>query len=194
MKKNLYALTVLGRDRVGIISAVTGRLAKLGINIEDSSMARLKNEFAMILLIGSARALLLADLSESLKKILPDIEFSLRILKPGETRKVPPPSRMFSIKIYGADRVGIVAEVTNILASLGVNIVDMRTRLIENPADSREKKIGRPASRSKPVYILLMDAIPPASLKTSALVNILKNAARKMGVSAELSEYEPSEL
>jgi glycine cleavage system transcriptional repressor len=46
----LHAITVLGHDRPGIIAEATGRLAELGLNLEDSSMTRLRGHFAMTLI------------------------------------------------------------------------------------------------------------------------------------------------
>jgi glycine cleavage system transcriptional repressor len=180
MKKYYFALSVLGRDRVGIVAKVTGLLARSGVNIDDSSMARLKNEFSMILLLSSPRPI--GDLLRlSLAKLLPGLEFSIRGLASAEVMAVSVPSRVFSVKIYGADRIGIVAEATRILASLNVNIIDMRTRLIKSP-------------RRPDVYILLLDAVPPARLARKALEKKLKRAAEHLGVVAEISEYEPAEL
>ncbi len=47
----LLAVTVLGHDRPGIIADVTGVLADLGGNLEDSSMTRLRGHFAMTLVV-----------------------------------------------------------------------------------------------------------------------------------------------
>ena len=46
---SLLAVTVIGHDRPGIIADVTGRLADLGINLEDSTMTLLRGHFAMTL-------------------------------------------------------------------------------------------------------------------------------------------------
>ncbi len=46
----LHAVTVLGHDRPGIIAETTGRLAGLGLNLEDSTMTLLRGHFAMMLL------------------------------------------------------------------------------------------------------------------------------------------------
>ena len=41
-----FAITVVGHDRPGIIAEVTGALADLGGNLEDSSMTLLRGHFA----------------------------------------------------------------------------------------------------------------------------------------------------
>ncbi|MGE5762899.1 MAG: ACT domain-containing protein, partial [Mycobacterium leprae] len=50
----LLAVTVIGPDRPGIITAVTGALAGLGGNLEDSTMTLLRGHFAMMLLAACA--------------------------------------------------------------------------------------------------------------------------------------------
>jgi glycine cleavage system transcriptional repressor len=47
-----FALTVVGRDRPGIVAQVTEILFNLGCNIADSSCSILGGQFAMILIIA----------------------------------------------------------------------------------------------------------------------------------------------
>jgi len=44
-------ITVIGKDRVGIIAAVSSALAKLSINIEDISQTILQGTFTMIMAV-----------------------------------------------------------------------------------------------------------------------------------------------
>lgn len=45
-------LTVIGKDRRGIIAAVSTRLAELGANIEDISQTLMQDNFVMIMVVG----------------------------------------------------------------------------------------------------------------------------------------------
>ena len=47
------AVTVIGRDRPGIIADTTRLLAGLGANLEDSTMSILRGHFAMVLLAAA---------------------------------------------------------------------------------------------------------------------------------------------
>ena len=47
-----FALTIIGRDRPGIVSEVTEILYNLGCNIADSSCSILGGQFAMILILA----------------------------------------------------------------------------------------------------------------------------------------------
>ena len=53
---NHFALTIVGRDRAGIVSQVTKILFDLGCNIADSSCSILGGQFAMILILGHPEA------------------------------------------------------------------------------------------------------------------------------------------
>ncbi len=47
-----YALSAIGRDTPGMVAKVTKELYVHGCNIEDSSMTRLEDEFAIILIMS----------------------------------------------------------------------------------------------------------------------------------------------
>lgn len=49
-------ITVIGKDRVGIIAAVSSALAKLSINIEDISQTILQGTFTMIMAVDLSGA------------------------------------------------------------------------------------------------------------------------------------------
>ena len=56
IRVTLHAITVLGHDRPGIIAETTGRLAGLGLNLEDSTMTLLRGHFAMMLVCAGTAA------------------------------------------------------------------------------------------------------------------------------------------
>lgn len=43
-------ITVIGKDKVGIIAAVSGELQKMKVNIEDISQTTMQNYFTMIMM------------------------------------------------------------------------------------------------------------------------------------------------
>ncbi|MCR4941712.1 MAG: ACT domain-containing protein [Campylobacter sp.] len=46
-------VTVVGKDKVGIVAAVSGKLAELGLNIDDISQTVLSDYFTMMTLVSS---------------------------------------------------------------------------------------------------------------------------------------------
>src|SRR5919204_222117 len=51
-----FAISVFGRDRPGIVAAVTRALADAGCNLEDTSMTILRGHFAMMLVVAGGAA------------------------------------------------------------------------------------------------------------------------------------------
>ena len=54
-------VSVIGRDRTGIIAAVSGKLAEWQINIEDISQTIMQNNFVMIMLVDTSSSALELD-------------------------------------------------------------------------------------------------------------------------------------
>lgn len=166
------AVTVLGHDRPGIIAAVTGALAGLGGNLEDSSMTRLRGHFAMTLIVaGSGTA---AEVEAALAPAVPDLLVSVReVPEEGEPEAVGSP---YLLTVHGADRPGIVSAVTSVLADAGGNVTDLTTRLA-----------GR-------LYLLVVEVELPASCDVEALTGRLAATARDLGVEASLRPAEADVL
>ncbi len=62
-------VTVIGRDRVGIIAAVCALLSEKNVNVLDISQTVLQEYFTMIMLVDAKESdLPFADLAELLKK------------------------------------------------------------------------------------------------------------------------------
>ena len=73
-------VTVLGHDRVGIISAVSGELATLGVNVEDISQTLLQNYFVMIMMTDiSSSSLGIAEIGEKLAAVGKKMGVDIRI-------------------------------------------------------------------------------------------------------------------
>ena len=60
-------VTVIGKDRVGIIADVTALLAQYGVNVLDNSQTVLQEYFTMIMLVDAAQCTVpFADLARTL--------------------------------------------------------------------------------------------------------------------------------
>src|SRR5437868_11174816 len=122
--KRWYMLTVVGQDRPGIVAKLTEALYQGGANLGEASMARLGGNFAIMLMAESQAA------REEIERLLaaPAREFALQIhVNPIEGRlhsHVEPNVRLL---VHGADRPGIVAEVTRVAAAQGFSILDLHS-------------------------------------------------------------------
>lgn len=73
-------VTVIGKDRVGIIAEVCGMLAENGVNILDISQTVMRDYFTMIMLVDTDGCkMAFSELSELLKKRGEERELSVRI-------------------------------------------------------------------------------------------------------------------
>ena len=72
-------VTVLGKDRVGIIAGVSELLAQHGVNVLDISQTVLQEYFTMIMLVDAASCSVpFARLAESLKEAGEERELQIR--------------------------------------------------------------------------------------------------------------------
>ncbi|APZ42902.1 glycine cleavage system protein R [Acidihalobacter ferrooxydans] len=120
--KNWYMLTVVGADRAGIVARLTRELFDAGAYLGEASMLRLGGNFTIMLMVCGTWS---ADgLRERLSAVAG--EWGLRVhvdaIEGGLHQHVLPDVR---VHVHGADRVGIVAEVTEVLARLDVNILSL---------------------------------------------------------------------
>ena len=129
----IIAVTVVGKDRPGIISAITGALYKAGGNLEDASMTILEGEFAMIFLAALKSDKTYEKLLDQLEKL--ERESGLLIttreikytIKRGQKHRTGTSSWIVSVS--GKDRAGIVYHVASILADEGLNITDLDSKI-----------------------------------------------------------------
>ncbi|HYH49107.1 MAG TPA: ACT domain-containing protein [Acidimicrobiia bacterium] len=124
-------LTAVGPDRPGLVNGLSSLISEAGANIEDSRMAVLGGEFAMIVLISGPPAAI-----ERARAIGPQVEAGLGlrcILK--ETSAAHPYADylLYRIEVSGADRPGIVQAVAAILAGRGINVASLESRLSYAP-------------------------------------------------------------
>jgi len=151
------AVTVLGHDRPGIVADVAGALATLGANLTDSTMTRLRGHFAMTLIC--AGELSVDEVEAALRPLTADGRLLVGVREVGADEESSIAGDPYLVSVHGADRLGIVAAVTRVLAEAGGNITDLSTRLVgplyvlvaevELPKDSAEEVAARLAEVSE---------------------------------------------
>ncbi|MBS0242102.1 MAG: amino acid-binding protein, partial [Proteobacteria bacterium] len=119
-------LTVLARDRPGLIKSLSETIAGHGGNWIDSSMARLGGEFAGIVRVsvpkGKGR-----ELEAALEKLRADgISVTIRH---GEEAPVLRDGRRVRLELMGGDHPGIVHAISTALSALDINIDELETRV-----------------------------------------------------------------
>jgi glycine cleavage system transcriptional repressor len=129
-----FAISVFGRDRPGIVAAVARVLADAGCNLEDTSMTILRGHFAMMLVVSAPEGTGAPALEAGLEPVADrlDLQLSVRPVTDDVTAATGGGAR-YAAAVYGADRPGLVARVSEVLAALQVNIVDLQTRVVGDP-------------------------------------------------------------
>jgi len=139
---NWYMLTLVGKDRPGIVAKVTSALFEAGCNLGETSMIRLGDNFTVMMLVQSEGDE--ASLRKALEPALKALSLVLHVDSvSGERHQRPVPD--VRILVHGADRAGIVSQVTARAADAGLNILDL------------ESDVG--GSDAEPIYILQIEGV-----------------------------------
>ena len=165
-----YALSVVGKDRPGIVAAVTEGLYNLGCNIADSSCTMLGGEFAMIMIVSLKKPFSKSRLIEELKPVCDRIGMTLgvRTLHPDEVVRQESDGEICMISVYGADQPGIVYHVTRELAARSINITDLNTKLI--------------GTAEEPVYVLMLEVALPDGETPEGVEQTLATLKKELNV------------
>lgn len=135
-----YMISVIGKDRPAIVAGLTRALFEGGCNLGEASMLRLGDSFTVMLMAShEGEAGELEAMLQSVARGM-DLRITVDPVRDHSHGHVPPDVH---ITVFGADRAGIVAQVTDVLAGAGLNIIDLRS-------DVARGKEG-------PVYILQIE-------------------------------------
>jgi len=163
-------LTLVGEDRPGIVAKVTQAVYQAGASLGEASMIRLGGNFTIMMMVSGDRS------EEELHRVLDPVsrELGLRLhidpVAGGLHRHLVP---NVQVRVTGADRAGIVADVTGALAGSGFNILELESD-VAGSADS-------------PVYIMNIQGYSERTIETlEAAVSELVAA----GISVDISAVE----
>lgn len=127
MSANLI-LTVIGDDRPGLVEALATAISQHEGNWLESSMSQLAGKFAGILRVSVPEENS-AALIQTLKA-LPSLRVSAEVAEAAGERNA---GRRLKLSLVGHDRIGIVREVSQVLARHAVNVEDLSTHTASAP-------------------------------------------------------------
>ncbi len=124
-------LTAIGEDRPGLVEEVSEFILECGGSIEDSRMANLQGQFAIVMLVGGAD-----EAIDRLEAGLDDLGSRTHVH--ARLTPAPPPSGVtprlpYRLSGRSLDQPGVVHQIANVLRSLNVNIESMETTLVAAP-------------------------------------------------------------
>ncbi|MCC7375332.1 MAG: hypothetical protein IT581_11820 [Verrucomicrobiales bacterium] len=119
-------LTVIGRDRPGLVEQLARLIADHGGNWLESRMNRLGGEFAGIL-----RLTVPSDRESALRQALAALgNAGLNVQIRSDDVPAPVPTRVVQLELVGQDRPGIVRQIASAWASRGINVEELVTECV----------------------------------------------------------------
>lgn len=140
----------MGRDRPGIVAAITAVLLDHEVNVEDSQMTILRGHFTMMLIVAATDEADVEGLAADLQAAGRELDLELLTIAGVddlEAESDAGPSHV--VTVYGVDHPGIVHAASAALAEHDITITDLTTRLV--------------GDESQPLYALMMEVAIPAS-------------------------------
>jgi glycine cleavage system transcriptional repressor len=178
-----FSVSVVGKDRPGIVAEVSRILFELGFNIEDSTCTILSGQFAMILVVWHRMLSAVTEVDPAFDDVRSRMGLMVTVhaLKDEEvTRDKTFAGRPHIISVYGADRPGIVYSVAAELARRRINITDLNTQVV--------------GSSDRPVYVMLLEADIPEGVDLKDLEKEFDRIRKELNISISLRPIETLEL
>jgi glycine cleavage system transcriptional repressor len=130
-------ITAVGSDRPGLVDVISKFILDAGCNLEDSRMAVLGGEFAMLILVsGDADAV--GRLIDGAEAAGGDSGLAI------QARRTRAPGREaaagvipYQVSAYSMDHPGIVQQVSHFLAERGINVRVMDTHVAPAPVSGQ---------------------------------------------------------
>jgi len=129
MSGERFILTVVGKDRPGIVAGIANTLYKYECNIQELNQTVLSDAFAMILLLQPTKEMDTQELDKSLRETCEalNVTHALRAAACAPISSPPHAKDKVIITVIGVDRIDIVARVASVLADMNINIVELST-------------------------------------------------------------------
>src|SRR5574341_814979 len=176
--KSCVVISAVGKDRPGIVAAVSKVLFEAGCNLEDSSMTILEGEFAMILVVSLPEGLKIDELDHKFEEVRRSLQLAifLKAMTFEETQRQKSRGQPYMISVYGGDKPGIVYRVTSLLAKENINITDVNTKRMDQ--------------EGSPVYMMMLEVECLGSLNADRLKEELEELGKTLSVTVTLHPIE----
>jgi len=125
-----FIMTLIGKDKPGIVESIAEIIANHGGNWEESKMCRLGGEFAGIL-----RFSIPTSSKQKFLEAIPKIEArGLSIMIKDSSQKTQQQNQKSAkLEIIGTDRPGIIQHISHVLAVNNVNFEELESECISAP-------------------------------------------------------------
>lgn len=169
---NKYILSVLGKDRPGIIASVSGCLYSMDCNIENVSQTILQNEFSGVFILSAPMSTKPEAIAKCLRQGLPEsgLHFFVTDVLPDPPTPIydKAKSSPFVITTRGPDKKGLVAGITRVISDHGVNVTDLQA--VFAGGDEPEKNV------------MIYEVDVPENTDVQTLIKDLREKAESLGL------------
>jgi glycine cleavage system transcriptional repressor len=163
-------LTLVGADRPGIVARVTRAIYRAGGSLGEASMIRLGGSFTIMMMVSGKGAAVETERAVSQVASDLDLRFHMDPVEGGLHRHMVP---NVQVRVTGADRSGIVADVTGALAEAGFNILELESDVA--------------GDEDRPVYIMNIQGYSEQTIESlQAAVSRLADE----GIAVDISSVE----
>jgi glycine cleavage system regulatory protein len=171
MANQLIVITLLSDDQPGIVQQLADVISAHGGNWLESRMAQLAGKFAGILKVSIEQGKT-EELTLALKQLSNSgIQIVVEHAQAAESAS----GHTLTFEVVGADRVGIVSEISQAFADKGINIDAMETQCSSMPWS------GEPLFEAKGTLLA------PAGTNTEQLSDQLDGIEDKLGIDITLT-------
>jgi methionyl-tRNA formyltransferase len=168
-------VSIVGADRQGIVSSLAERAQRLGANWAASRMTRLAGEFAGMVHLevprenADALATSLRDLASSGLQV---------VVARSDGANVTSKLRVVELELVGEDRLGIVSNLTKLLAGRGISIESIHTDIVRSGVSGKQ------------TFKVEAHLLVPAAVSVEALQQEVGSLAREMMLDIALGERQ----
>lgn len=173
MADDEMVLTVIARDRPGLVKALSETIAQHGGNWIDSAMARLGGEFAGILRVSVPSSE--SHALEAALVRLGEAGISVAVRK-GETSTAAHVGRRVKLELTGVDHPGIVHRISASLSALNASIDQLETRVFTG------------SMSAEPMFEAKAEIVLPEGIEEGILRTTLEALAKDLMVDVELAD------
>jgi glycine cleavage system regulatory protein/folate-dependent phosphoribosylglycinamide formyltransferase PurN len=172
-------VSIVGADRQGIVSSLAERAQRFGANWAASRMTRLAGEFAGMVHLevprenADALATSLRDLASSGLQV---------VVARSDGANVASTLRVVELELVGEDRLGIVSNLTKLLAGRGISIESIHTDIVRSGVSGKQ------------TFKVEAHLLVPASVSVEALQQEVGSLAREMMLDIALGERQTASL
>ena len=167
-----FVVSLVGIDRPGLVDRIAEAVKRGQGNLEDSRMAVLGAEFA-IMMLCSAREQDAQTLQTQLQQAAEELQLLITI-KPTTARQAVHGSVPVSLTVRGMDHEGIVHEVVRNLVAQGISVEHLDSQVVNAPYSG------------VPLFEMRAQLAAPASVSLASLRKQLNTVADELNVDVEV--------